>query len=148
MSDHPTALSSVTQLPEDVAGAVVGAPALGDRFVSAGSVEPERAQVEGVNGDGAVPAGAGAGKVEDAEGYVRASTPEPSPTRVLAEEVREREIAAAADAAEKLAEGSEDTKEKSAEGENAEEKIKEEKKEESDRMVVDEPDEDKENVPS
>lgn len=149
LSDHPTALSSVTQLPEDVAGAVIGAPTLGDRFVSAGSVEPEAAQGEGVTGGGEN-APIVEGKVEDTEGYVRASTPEPSPTRVLAEETREREIAATVVEKEKSTEGSGDTKGTPAEGESAGSITKEEegKKGESDQMAVDEPDEDKENVPS
>lgn len=92
LSDHPTALTSVTQLPEEPA-----AP-LGDRFVSAGSAQPtsqEQAPQEGGLGSQVTSGDRLQPSTEEAERYVRASTPEPSPTRVLADETRERELAAA-----------------------------------------------------
>ncbi|CAE7092070.1 unnamed protein product [Rhizoctonia solani] len=142
LSDHPTALSSVTQFPPE---------SLGDRFVSAGSTTAEsRPEVDAAGG------GLDAAEKEqppqtqptaqEAEGYVRASTPEPSPTRALAEEARERDLAAIAGT--KPSSESESTKDESKELSEASpaEKGAEGKKE--DRMTVDEPDEDKENVPS
>ncbi|KAG9125713.1 hypothetical protein FRC07_006480 [Ceratobasidium sp. 392] len=140
LSDHPTALTSVTQLPD-----------LGDRFVSSGSVQ----------GSELVPQQNGVSEADAArlqpssEDYVRAATPEPSPTRVLAEETRERELAAVV--SEKTAEAGEESDvskegsvegQSAGEGEKAEASEEKEKKDEGDKMSVDEPDENKENVPS
>ncbi|CAE6461688.1 unnamed protein product [Rhizoctonia solani] len=145
LSDHPTALTSVTQLPPE------SATSLGDRFVSAGStvaqIQPETAAPEGNPGtaeSNVEPAQPPQTQptTQEAEGYVRASTPEPSPTRALAEDARERDLAAAAST--KPIEGS--TKDEIKPESSATGKESEGKKE--DRMSVDEPDEDKENVPS
>ncbi|KAG8736783.1 hypothetical protein FRC10_008945 [Ceratobasidium sp. 414] len=143
LSDHPTALTSVTQLPDNPAS-------LGNRFVSSGTVQgSELAQREGISAP-IVPDADAARLQPSSEGYVRASTPEPSPTRVLAEETRERELAAAAaEKSTKEASTKESVANKPAGGEGgAATDGAKEKSEDSDRMVVDEPDENKENVPS
>ncbi|KAH7345570.1 hypothetical protein B0J17DRAFT_640331 [Rhizoctonia solani] len=151
LSDHPTALSSVTQLPPDPA------TSLENRFVSAGSTTTDK-QAEATATEGGLSGAESTGEqaqppqtqptTQEAEGYVRASTPEPSPTRALAEEARERDLAAIASA--KPAEGSstgEPSKDESKQGSSeATGQGTEGKK--GDRMSVDEPDEDKENVPS
>ncbi|KAG8762755.1 hypothetical protein FRC11_007818 [Ceratobasidium sp. 423] len=154
LSDHPTALTSVTQLPSE------SATSLGDRFVSAGSTaaeaQPQATTTEGdltvteSNAEQARPPQTQP-TTQEAERYVRASTPEPSPTRALAEEARERDLTTISSA--KPADGS-------AEGESTDDESKKETsasgatdqgsegKKEGDRMSVDEPDENKENVPS
>ncbi|KAG9098934.1 hypothetical protein FS749_002529, partial [Ceratobasidium sp. UAMH 11750] len=96
LSDHPMALTSVTQLPVDLS------TSLGNRFVYSGTVQGSELaqQREGIT----VPMMPDVDAVRlqpSSEAYVRAAMPEPSLTRVLAEEARERELAAAA--AEKLA---------------------------------------------
>ncbi|CAE6493238.1 unnamed protein product [Rhizoctonia solani] len=140
LSDHPTALSSVTQLPPE------SATSLGDRFVSTGVTVVESQSAAATEGglatarsnvEPAQPAQTQP-TTQEAEGYVRASTPEPSPTRALAEEARERDLAAAASA--KPAEGG-PKPESSSTGKGGEGK-------KENGMSVDEPDEDKENVPS
>ncbi|QRV82180.1 oxidoreductase FAD/NAD(P)-binding protein [Ceratobasidium sp. AG-Ba] len=121
LSDHPQALTSVTQLPEEP---------LGERFVSGGVVQqgeskeldPERLK-------------------PSEEDYVRAKTPEPSPTRVLAEETREKELAAVVEGSARKEEGAEKK-----DGDIA--AAEAEKTDGDDKMSVDEPDENKENVPS
>ncbi|CAE6486558.1 unnamed protein product [Rhizoctonia solani] len=155
LSDHPTALTSVTQFPSE------SAASLGDRFVSTGSTTTE-SQPQTTTTEGGLNVGESNAEqarppqtqptTQEAEGYVRASTPEPSPTRVLAEEARERDLTAVAAA--KPAEGSpegdstkdESGKEAPASGTTGQ--GSEGKKEGGDRMSVDEPDENKENVPS
>ncbi|KAJ1301985.1 hypothetical protein OPQ81_000820 [Rhizoctonia solani] len=125
LSDHPTPLTSVTQLPPE------SATSLGDRFISAGSTNAE-------------------GQPERPRDTPRASTPEPSPTRVLAEEVRERDLGATTDAkpTESSAEG-ESTKDGSKPASSETGATSQEgDKEGGERMTVDERDEDKENVPS
>jgi hypothetical protein len=138
-------LTSVTQIPDEPAAS------LNDRFVSAGPTQTT-SQGETSQEGGVVPLAPDAERLqpnkEEAERYVRASTPEPSPTRVLAEESRERDLAAATAGKPAEGDGDEGTKEKPVEGEAGASGVKEEKKDDADRMVVDEPDEDKENVPS
>ncbi|KAG8743000.1 hypothetical protein FRC12_015189 [Ceratobasidium sp. 428] len=154
LSDHPTALTSVTQLPP-----VVADTSLGGRFVSSGTVQAEQPTQEGIGSGAPEPApviNADAARMQpSSEDYIRAGTPEPSPTRVLAEETRERELAAVV--AERSAEENDDSGTSKAESTesppvegNAAATGTEvvEKKEDSDRMAVDEPDENKENVPS
>jgi hypothetical protein len=144
LSDHPTALTSVTQIPEEPAAS------LNDRFVSAGPTQAA-SQGETPQEGGVVSSAPDAERLqpnaEEAGRYVRASTPEPSPTRVLAEETRERELAAATAAKPTEGGGDVGAKDKPTGGEAGTSGVKEEK-DDADRMVVDEPDEDKENVPS
>ncbi|CAE6466171.1 unnamed protein product [Rhizoctonia solani] len=152
LSDHPTALSSVTQLPPE---------SLGDRFVSAGQTsaesQPEATATEGglsvpeSNSERTQPPPQTQPTAQEAEGYVRASTPEPSPTRVMAEEARERDLTATAST--KPTEGSTEgdaVKEVTMEGPSADtaDQASEVKTSGEGRMSADEPDENKENVPS
>ncbi|QRW23296.1 oxidoreductase FAD/NAD(P)-binding protein [Rhizoctonia solani] len=153
LSDHPTALSSVTQLPPE---------SLGDRFVSVGQAtgqgQPETGNgaegglnVPQSNSEPVQPPPQTQPTVREAEGYVRASSPEPSPTRILAEEAREHGLEAIAGA--KPTEGS--PKSEAAKDAAKEEPLagtteqgSEDKKSGERQMSVDEPDENKENVPS
>ncbi|CEL63268.1 hypothetical protein RSOLAG1IB_05311 [Rhizoctonia solani AG-1 IB] len=152
LSDHPVPLSSVTQIPPE---------SLGDRFVSAGQTSTE-SQPEAIATEGGLKVPESNSEpvqappqtqptAQEAAGYVRASTPEPSPTRVLAEEARERDLTATASTkptgdskegeatnGEVREESSEATKDQEDEG----------KKSGEGRVSVGEPDENKENVPS
>jgi hypothetical protein len=151
LSDHPTPLTSVTQIPADPAAA------LGNRFVSAGSSAPVKQEQTSTEGGLSVPE-PGVNQTQptaqEAEGYVRASTPEPSPSRALAEEARERDLATAAsvkeagDVKEGNTAGGESKQGSTAAESSSASQGNEGKKDGEDRMSVDEPDEDKENVPS
>ncbi|KAB5588171.1 hypothetical protein CTheo_8385 [Ceratobasidium theobromae] len=141
LSDHPVPLSSVTQLPGDPMAS------LSTRFVSAGSSAPVNEGQSFAEGDlsGSSTSQPAINQTQptakEAEGYVRASTPEPSPSRALAEEARERDLAATASAKEVEPASKGGLTAESTSG-------KPDEKEGGSQMSVDEPDENKENVPS